>query len=90
MGQGEVGVTALFHRAGDVDQQQDWARPGDTPELLQAHHLAIMADRGAQAAGEIDAGTPPGAAMAIAAAAGQGGRQRAGEAAQRFAFVERL
>ena len=74
-----------LHRAGDIDQQQELARPRAPPQSPEPQHLAIVAHAFAQGAAQIGEGTAAGAHAAMAASPRQPRRRFAGEAAQRVA-----
>ena len=89
MRQSEIGIGAALHRAGNIDHQED--RPGTAraPAAGEPHHIAIGADRSAQAAGEIDRGTAPCPPEPIAAPAGKRCRQIPCETGENIARIRR-
>jgi hypothetical protein len=80
-------VRALLHRAGHVDEQENRTRPAPAPQPLQGHDLAVVADRGLQAAREVDARPAAGPPAAVAATPGQRLGKVAAEAAERLRVV---
>src|SRR4029453_17093642 len=80
-----VVVRAALHRAGDVDQQQDLARPGAPLQPSEPEHLAVIADALAQGAAQIGPRATTGAHAAMASASRQSGRGLAREFAQGIA-----
>ena len=73
--QQRVGVG--LHRAGDVDQQHDLARPPGPVAAAQLAQLAVVAQRGAQRAPRVGAAVRGPGAAAATARVGRSGRSRA-------------
>ncbi len=84
MGEAEVLLRARLHRAGDVDQQQDFPRTRAALEAREAQNLAVVARRVAQGAPEIDDPAAAGACATVAASARQARGRLALESAQRI------
>ena len=76
---------ARLHRAGDVDQQQDLARPRPTPQSPEPQHLAVVAHAVAQGAAQIGERPAARAHAAMAAPPRQPCRRLARQPAQRVA-----
>ena len=93
-----VVVGAALHRAGDVDQQQNLARPGAPLQPSEPQHLAVVAHALAQGAAEIGPRPTTGAHAAVAAPPRQARRRLArqfsqgiaGRACREAAFDQRL
>ena len=85
VGEAQMGLGALLHRAGHVDQEQDAALARAPAQPRQAHHLAVVPDGFAQAAAQVGRAAAPvericdsraGAAAARARRAGTGAGSR--------------
>ena len=59
VGEAQIVLSAGFHRAGDVDEQQHLARPHPALESRQLDELAIVARRIPQRATQVDHGPAP-------------------------------
>jgi hypothetical protein len=82
MRQFHVLFSARLHRARDVDQEQQLARPQPPSQSSEPKHLAVIADAVAQGTPQIGKGTVAGAHPTMATPTRQPRRCLAGEAAQ--------